>query len=143
LTQNKETAQVATEKGMWTKPSDTQPWTMNNTSGGSFDMRQPEQRFTYVDITTGATVSGSTPSQHGSATSGSVPAMSMESSPNIATPESIQQNMQSMRFDPDKFFDMAMHGNGVDVGISIGQGMNDDDGVEFFTDMLGVNLNGN
>jgi hypothetical protein len=128
MTKDEENTQATPAKGMWTKPSDTQPWTTNITSCGSFDMRQPEQRFTYVDVTTGASVSGSTPSQHGSATSGSVAAMSMDNSPNTATPESIQQNMQNMRFDPDKYFDMAMHG--------MGQGMNDHSGVEFFTDML-------
>jgi hypothetical protein len=64
--------------------------------------------------------------------------MSMDHSPNTATPESIRQ------FDSDKFFgDIHLPGNGVDLGMSMGQGMGDDDGVEFFTEMLGVNLNGN
>lgn len=58
-----------------------------------------------------------------------------DTTPNTATPESIRQ------FDPDKFFgDMNLAGTGIDVTMNMGATI---DEAEFFTDMLGVNLNGN
>jgi hypothetical protein len=99
-------------------------------------MRPEEARFTFVDIS--AMSADVTPSRHSSTTGASVPSMSMDHSPNTATPESIRQ------FASDKFFgDIHLPGNSVDLEMSMGQGMGDDDGVEFFTEMLGVNLNGN
>jgi len=74
----------------------------------------------------------STSSATGSA---SIQALSSDSSPNTETPDAIRQ------FDPDKFFgDMNLSGTGIDVSMNLGQGMGDD-GVEFFTEMLGVHLN--
>lgn len=81
-----------------------------------------------------------TPSRNSSASvpgSGTITNCSTGSTPNIPTPESIRH------FDPEKFFgDISLPGGGIDVTMNMGQEMGDD-GVEFFTDMLGVNLNGN
>lgn len=101
----------------------------------SFDMRGPD-RVSYVDTSRHISLSNDgTPSRNSST---SVPGTlnSSESTPNIATPESMRQ------FDPDKFFgDMNLSNTEIDVTMNMG-GM-DDGGVEFFTEMLGVNLNGN
>ena len=68
----------------------------------------------------------------------SVQPISSDSSPNIATPDSIQP------FDAERFFgNMNLGANGMDVNLNLGQGMGDDGTVEFFTEMLGVQLNNN
>jgi hypothetical protein len=112
----------------------------------AFDMRGPERfpsdRFTYVDNSrnnslgkdNNSTPSGST-SNPGSV--GVLPNTSSDNTPNTTTPESIRQ------FDPDKIFgDMNFSTVGMDVTMDMGQGMGDDGGIEYFTEMLGVNLNG-
>lgn len=130
--------------GMWTKPSNPQVPSTSPTDNpyhrpqhsSSFDMRAPEQRVTYVDASRHSSLSTDSPSQNSSMAT-SIQALSSDSSPNIATPDSIRQ------FDPDKFFgDMTnLGGNSIDITMSMDQGMQglNDDG--FFTDMLGVNMN--
>jgi hypothetical protein len=62
--------------------------------------------------------------------------LSSEDTPNTSTPESMRQ------FDPERIFGDMNFASGMDMTMNIGQGISDD-GVEFFTDMLGVNLNTN
>ena len=135
--------EVTQKPGMWTKPSNPQiPATpidkpyQRPQHHSSFDMRAPEQRFTYVDTSRNSSLSTESPSRNSSMTN-SVQAISSENSPNIATPDSIRQ------FDADKFFvEMTnLSGNGIDITMSMDQGMQglNDDG--FFTDMLGANMN--
>jgi hypothetical protein len=118
------------------KPIEREDWT--KASHQAFDMRGVN-RFSYVDTSRNSSLSLSndgTPSRNSST---SIPGTlnSSESTPNIPTPESMRQ------FDPDKFFgDMNLANTGIDVTMNMG-GIGDDGGVEFFTDMLGVNLNGN
>jgi hypothetical protein len=99
-------------------------------------------RFTYLDTSRnnsgGADTSPSRQSSSSMTGSASIQPISSDSSPNTATPESIRQ------FDPEKFFgDMNLSGSGIDVTMNMGQGLGDDGGVEFFSDMLGVQFNGN
>jgi hypothetical protein len=103
----------------------------------AFDMRGVD-RFTYVDTSRNNSLSnGGTPSRNGS-TSFPGTVNSSESTPNTATPESMRQ------FDPDKFFgNMNLSNTGIDVTMNMGSGIGDDGGVEFFTEMLGVDLNVN
>jgi hypothetical protein len=97
------------------------------------DRTGQEARFSHVDVCRHGSSSneGSAGPPTGS-TSGSISVS--YSTPNTATPESIRQ------FDPDKFFgDLNLAGTGIDVTMNMGTTM---DETEFFTDMLGVNLNG-
>jgi hypothetical protein len=94
---------------------------------------QPE-RFSYVDVSRNGSLNNedTTPSRTGS-NAGSVSVS--DATPNTATPESIRQ------FDPDKFFGgMNLSAAGIDVTMNMGTAMDD---TEFFTEMLGGNLNGN
>lgn len=137
--------ETAPKDGMWTKPSNPQiPTTSTHNPSSrpqhhsSFDMRAPEQRFSYVD-TSRNSLSTDSPSRNSSMAT-SIHALSSESSPNIATPDSIRQ------FDPEKFFgDMTnLTSNGIDITMGMDQGIQglNDDG--FFTEMLGVSMhNGN
>ena len=130
--------------GMWTKPSNPQVPSTSPTDNpyhrprhnSSFDMRAPEQRLAYVNAPKQSSLSTDSPSHNGSIAT-SIQALSSDSSPNIATPESIRQ------FDPDRFFgDMTnLGGNGIDMTMNMDPGMQElnDDG--FFTDMLGVSMN--
>ena len=95
-------------------------------------------RFTYVDTSRNNSLSnGGTPSRN-SSTSFPGTVNSSENTPNTTTPESMRQ------FDPDKFFgDMNLSNTGIDATMNMGSGMGDDGEVEFFTDMLGVDLNVN
>jgi len=100
---------------------------------GQDKMGQPD-RLSYVDISRNGSLSndGLTPTRTGS-NSGTMSVS--DNTPITATPESIRQ------FDPDKFFgDMNLSGSGIDVTMNMSTTMDD---AEFFTDMLGVNLNGN
>ena len=111
----------------------------------AFDMRGPDRfppdRFTYVDNSRNNNL-GKDNNSTGSGSSsnpGSVGVLgnSSDNTPNTTTPESIRQ------FDPDKIFgDMNFSTVGIDVTMDMGQGMGDDGGIEYFTEMLGVNLNG-
>ena len=96
-------------------------------------------RFSHVDISRSGSLTTESPSRHSSMTgSTSVQPISSDSSPNIATPDSIQP------FDAERFFgNMNLGANGMDVNLNLGQGMGDDGTVEFFTEMLGVQLNNN
>jgi hypothetical protein len=89
-----------------------------------FDMRGTDRsiidRFTYVDISP----------REGSLTGSSVQPISSDSTPIDNTPETLQQ------FDPEKFFgEMNLSSGSIDIVMNMGQ----DDGVEFFSDMLGGN----
>lgn len=126
------------------KYTNTQPATpaiSSNMNWGSmtsvpqpFDMRGVD-RITPIDISRNTSLSDGL-SREGSMTSASIHPLSSDSSPNnITTPESIRH------FDPDKFFgDMNLSASGIDVVMNMGQ---DDPSVEFFTEMLAGNLNGN
>jgi hypothetical protein len=129
--------------GMWTKapspPRSNFNWQEQHRS---FDMRGLDRR-SYVDDSGSNSLNtdGTTPSRHDSSSgvtgSSSIAPMSTESTPSITSPESVRQ------FDPDKIFgDINFGTNGIDVTMNMGQGMGDDGGVEFFTEILGVNLNG-
>jgi hypothetical protein len=117
----------------------TESWTQPKRQ--AFDVRGVS-RFTNVDSSRNNSVTTDyTPSRsHSNSVPGSGPmtnSSTADSTPNVPTPESIRQ------FDPEKFFeDMSLPGSGIDVTMNMGQGMGDD-GVEFFTEMLGVHLNGN
>ena len=123
----------------FTKPTNVPPRsdTWAEQSHQAFDMRGVD-RLTYVDTSRNSSLSsGGTPSRH-SSTSFPGTVGSSESTPNIATPDSVRQ------FDPEKFFgDMNLSNTGIDVTMNMGSMMADDGGVEYFTEMLGVNLNGN
>jgi len=118
----------------------TIPSNMNWGSTTSASVRQPfdmrgVDRAASIDISRNTSLSDGL-SREGSITSASIHPLSSDSSPNnIATPESIRH------FDPDKFFgDMNLSASGIDVVMNMGQ---DDPSVEFFTEMLAGNLNGN
>lgn len=123
----------------FTTPSSVLPQqdTWAKQSHQAFDMRGVE-RLTFLDTSRNNSLSnGGTPSRN-STTSFPGTVNSSESTPNTATPESMRQ------FDPEKFFgDMNLSNTGVDVTMNIGSGVDDDGGVGFFTEMLGVSLNGN
>lgn len=94
---------------------------------------QPEP-FSCVDVSRNGSLSNddTTPTRSGSNPSS---VSVSDNTPTTATPESIRH------FDPDKFFgDMNLSGAGIDVTMNMGTAMDD---ADFFTDMLGVNLNGN
>jgi len=136
--------QEATKKdGMWVKPSNPQIPTASTDNPyhrpchrSSFDMRAPEQRFTNVETSRNSSLSTDSPSRN-SSMANSVQAISSDSSPNIATPDSVRQ------FDADKFFgEMTnLSSNGIEITMSMDQGIQglNDDG--FFTEMLGVHMN--
>lgn len=129
----------STKNTIWTKtPSGISSAQFQKDHTRSFDVRGmdrtgQEERLSYVDISRHRSSSneGSAAPPTGS-TSGSMSVSN--STPNTATPESIRQ------FDPDKFFgDLNLTGTGIDVTMNMGTTM---DETEFFTEMLGVNLNG-
>jgi hypothetical protein len=97
------------------------------------DRTGQEERFSFVDVSCHGSSSNEGSVAHATgSTSGSMSVSN--STPNTATPESIRQ------FDPDKYFgDLNLAASGIDVTM-MGTTM---DETEFFTDMLGVNLNGN
>lgn len=96
------------------------------------DRRGQLDRFSGVSRNPSLSNEDTTPTRTGS-NPGSVSVSG--NTPSTATPESIRQ------FDPDKFFgDMNLSGTGIDVTMNMGGAM---DETEFFTEMLGVNLNGN
>jgi hypothetical protein len=98
----------------------------------AFDMRGTD-RFSYVDTSRNNSLSNDFSPSRNSSTSVPRTLNSSESTPNTATPDSMRQ------FDPDKYFgNMNLSNTGMDVAM----GLSDDGGVEFFTEMLGVNLNG-
>lgn len=112
-----------------------------NTVRPPFDMRGVNgvgmDRFYYLDCRTSSSLTNDTsPSLTSVSTvaGGSVHPISSESTPNTASPENLRQ------FDPDKFFGDMTTLNGMDVSMNIGQDVSDG-GVEFFTEMLGVQLN--
>jgi hypothetical protein len=107
---------------------------------GPFDMRGHD-RFTYVDNSKNTNLGQENAGSRSGSTSnpGSVGVLhsSSDNTPITTTPESIRQ------FDADKIFgDMNFVTAGMDVTMDMGQGMGDDGGIEYFTEMLGVNLNG-
>jgi hypothetical protein len=110
----------------------------------AFDMRGQERfnipdRFSYVDNSRNNSLGQDHSSTRSGSSSnpGSILPNSTGTTPNTATPESIRQ------FDPDKIFgDMSFSTSGMDVTMDLGQGMGDDGSIEYFTEMLGVNLNG-
>lgn len=130
--------------GMWTKPSNPQVPSTSPTNNPyprpkrhtSFDMRAPEQRLAYINSSRHSSLSTDSPSQNSSMAT-SIQALSSDSSPTIATPESVRQ------FDSDKYFgDMTnLGGNGIDITMNMDHGIQDMNDDGFFTDMLGVNLN--
>jgi len=106
----------------------------------AFDMRGQE-RFTFVDQSRNSSLGQENAGSRSGSTSnpGSVGVLpcSSDNTPITSTPESIRQ------FDADKIFgDMNFSTAGMDVTMDMGQGLGDDGGIEYFTEMLGVNLNG-
>jgi hypothetical protein len=140
----KQTAGESTSDGLWTKSADAVPPpqqtypTPTQSKFQAFDMRG-QSRASSNGTSRNGSLSTESPSRHSSMTgTASVQPLSSDSSPNIATPDSIQP------FDPEKFFgNMSMGTNGMDVNLNLAQGMSDDGTVEFFTDMLGVQLSNN
>jgi hypothetical protein len=125
--------------GVWGNPPDAQATNVQPPAWTSplegphqaFDMRGIDRRFEFA---TASGLSTESPSRQSSLTgrSASIHPISSDNSPNTASPESMRQ------FDPDKFFEMNLSNNTMDVTMNMDQ----DDTVEFFTEMLGVNLNG-
>lgn len=140
----KQTAGESTSDGLWTKSADAAPPplqtypTPNQSKFQAFDMRGQTRESSDGNSRNGS-LSTESPSRHSSMTgTASVQPISSDSSPNIATPDSIQP------FDPERFFgNMSMGANVMDVNLNLAQGMSDDGTVEFFTEMLGVQLNNN
>lgn len=112
--------------------SSTSTWGYSTTPHQPFDMRGMD-RINPLDTSGNSSFDFS--SREGSLTSASIQPISSDSSPDMTTPESIRQ------FDPDKFFgDINLTTGGIDVVMNMGQ---DDPSVEFFTEMLAGNMNGN
>ena len=140
----KQSAGGSSSDGLWTKSADTappplQPYpTPAQSKVQPFDMRG-QSRASSDGISRNDSLSTESPSRHSSMTgTASLQPISSDSSPNIATPDSIQP------FDPERFFgNMSMGTNGMGANLNLPQGMSDDGTVEFFTEMLGVQLNNN
>lgn len=140
----KQSTGESTSDGIWTKSPDPIPpvpqsyFLSTQSKHEPFDMRG-QSRVSSDGNSRNDNLSTESPSRHSSMTgSASVQPISSDSSPNIATPDSIQP------FDPERFFgNMNMGSNGMDVNLTLGQGISDDGTVEFFTEMLGVQLNNN
>jgi hypothetical protein len=118
-----------------TPPPSNETWGYSTSSHQPFDIRGVD-RFVSLDGSTSRNNSlGETSSREGSMTGASIHPLSSDSSPNTATPESIRQ------FDPDKFFrDINLPSGSIDIVMNMGQ---EDPSVEFFTEMLAGNMNGN
>jgi hypothetical protein len=110
-----------------------------------FDMhgihRPSTDRFTSFDTSRnnsiGIDTSPSRQSVSSMTGSTSIQPVSSDSSPNIATPESLRQ------FDPDNILgNLNMTSNGIDATVNVREGLSDEGGAGFFTEMLGVQFNG-
>jgi len=125
----------STEVPMNTTMPSSSNWGYSTADHQAFDMRGVE-RIVAVAGSRNSSLGDISSSREGSLTGASIHPISSDSSPDTTTPPASIRD-----FDPDKFFgDMNLSASGIDVVMNMGQ---DDASVEFFTEMLAGNLNGN
>ena len=135
--------------GIWSKGATSNNPILDQTFGQQqqlpvqpFDMRGhdrfPSDRFSYIDNSRNNSLGTENSSSRSGSTSnpGSVGVLpnSSDNTPNTATPENIRTF--------EIFGEMNFNAAGLDVTMDMGQGMGDDGSIDYFTEMLGVNLSG-